>query len=453
MPHQEELTIVAPITPGRQAALEQRLGTIEHHAQNGGWDLIPFGELRGLHFASLFVLPAVELDGEPRPAQLVLMTNVDAPLSSHLNELTTLAGGGLDAVFGECERYPETTRRTPQARRQFLRDHRVHADVFYTNRQGRSLEQIRQEDALRKAIETHLDETPLDDECVQCVRDSIVDFVGSQPELRWALSPAAPPSRLWQAQQALHLVSRLAGVAAASPLLLAVAPWAVMALRRHEQSDVPDRSAAAPTRIKALRADEDFSVQNQIVAAGAFKRGWFRKLTAGAILDLADFSIRHVYNRGSLSGLNTIHFARWVKIDGGKRLFFASNYDGSLESYMNDFIDKAAWGLNAIFSSGEGFPRTAFLFCLGITDEIAYKRFLPTRQVRTNVWYSAYPHLTTKNLANNAAIRRGLSAKMSLEETRAWLRRFGAGHELPRANVVARWLDAIRWDTTCQACK
>ena len=40
-------------------------------------------------------------------------------------------------------------------------------------------------------------------------------------------------------------------------------------------------------------------------------------------------------------------------------MFFSSNYDGSLESYMNDFIDKAAWGLNAIFSNGDGFPRTS----------------------------------------------------------------------------------------------
>ena len=49
---------------------------------------------------------------------------------------------------------------------------------------------------------------------------------------------------------------------------------------------------------------------------------------------------------------------------------------------MNDFIDKAAWGLNAIFSNGDGFPRTSFLFCGGIRDEKAYKRFLPTRQVQ-----------------------------------------------------------------------
>src|SRR5262245_40478841 len=112
---------------------------------------------------------------------------------------------------------------------------------------------------------------------------------------------------------------------------------------------------------------------------------------------------------------------------------------------MDDSIDKAAWGLNAIFSSGDGFPRTAFLFCGGITDEKAYKRFLPTRQVATSVWYSAYPHLTTKNIANNEAIRLGLSQTMSDDETRLWLKRFGCGNQLPESNWAAPALDGVDW--------
>jgi hypothetical protein len=120
---------------------------------------------------------------------------------------------------------------------------------------------------------------------------------------------------------------------------------------------------------------------------------------------------------------------------------------------MNDFIDKAAWGLNAIFSNGDGFPRTAFLFCGGITDEIAYKRFLPTRQVQSRVWYSAYPHLTTKNIANNAEIRRGLSDALDTKGIQTWVRRFGVGNQLPESGVIARILDSIRWDRICRFCK
>ena len=72
-----------------------------------------------------------------------------------------------------------------------------------------------------------------------------------------------------------------------------------------------------------------------------------------------DYATRHVFNRGNLAGVKTIHFARWVFLDGRRRMFFASNYDGSLESYMDDFIDKVAWGLNLVFSNGVGYPRRA----------------------------------------------------------------------------------------------
>ena len=35
-------------------------------------------------------------------------------------------------------------------------------------------------------------------------------------------------------------------------------------------------------------------------------------------------------------------------------MLFMSNYDGSLESYMDDFINKVGWGLNLSFSHGVG---------------------------------------------------------------------------------------------------
>jgi len=85
-------------------------------------------------------------------------------------------------------------------------------------------------------------------------------------------------------------------------------------------------------------------------------------------------------------------------------------------------------------------------------DEKAYKRLLPTRQAPSNVWFSAYPHLTTKNIANNEAIRLGLSQSMDESQTRHWLRRFGCGNELPEPTLIARLLDLIPWNRLCH-CK
>src|SRR5690606_23390996 len=119
---------------------------------------------------------------------------------------------------------------------------------------------------------------------------------------------------------------------------------------------------------------------------------------------------RHVYTKGDLgtvrplglNGVDTIHFARWISLDGGRRVMFMSNYDGSFESYMDDFINKVAWGLNGVFTHGVGYPPTRFLVFGGARDEQAFKAYLRQRQLPTAVWYSAYPELTAVNIANNS---------------------------------------------------
>ena len=450
MPHQEALTIVAAITPGEAEAVKRVLGAIPDHVD--GWDVIPFQRLARVHFARVVVFDeARHHDGTPIPAQLSLMTDVDAPLDAHLRDLATTAGTGLDALFSRCEGYP--SQRTPATREAFLRQHSTKASAVYVNRQGRSVEQIRQEEQLRREIGTFLDSSDFSGQPPEATRNAIKKFVEGRPDLRWALRPAEPPALAWRIRERVHQVSHALLVLVLSPLALLAAPLFLIMLRRHEKRDVPDTSQAPAEGVARLRRDEDFWAQNQVIAAGLFKPGLFRKFVATVILRTTDYACRHIYNRGFLSGLNTIHFARWVPLDGGKRMFFSSNYDGSLESYMNDFIDKAAWGLNAIFSNGDGFPRTSFLFCGGIRDEKAYKRFLPTRQVQSRVWYSAYPHLTTKNIANNAEIRQGLSGEMNAEESKEWLLRFGVGNKLPESGLVARILDGVPWDKLCKHCK
>jgi hypothetical protein len=144
-----------------------------------------------------------------------------------------------------------------------------------------------------------------------------------------------------------------------------------------------------------------------------------------AVLRLVNYFTRHVFNHGSLARVRSIHFARWVAIDDRRRLIFASSYDGSLESYMDEFIDKVAWGLNAVFSNGVGYPRTRWLVLDGANDERAFKTFLRNRQIPTHVWYSAYDELSTINIENNAAIRAGLTGAEAPNraEAEAWLAR------------------------------
>ena len=449
MPHQESVTVIDRIKPGQVETLKELLGMIADHGDN--WHIIPFNRLSKLHFARLVVFDETkDLDGNTIPAQLALLTNIDAPTAAHLQELVDIGGDGVDRVFGLCEGFPAPTKRTPESRLSYLRQHMAPTRAFYVNRNGRSVQQVRQEDSLRKTINDFLDSQDFSDRDSMEVHASIQQFVRDTPELRWATSAAERPALSWRIRERLHQVFGIVLVLVLAPILLASLPIWLILLRIHEVGDKPDPSSADPDTIKAFRADEDHGGQNQVMAVGLFKPGLFRKITATIILRLADYAVRHIYNLGILSGLSTIHFARWVGLDEGRRMFFSSNYDGSLESYMNDFIDKAAWGLNGIFSSGDGFPKTSFLFCGGITDEQAYKRFLPTRQVQSRVWYSAYKDLSTKNISNNAEIRKGLFAKLNPAETKIWLRRFGAGNQLPRPGFVARILDNIPWNKLCR---
>ncbi|MDZ7727035.1 MAG: hypothetical protein U5Q44_01905 [Dehalococcoidia bacterium] len=206
------------------------------------------------------------------------------------------------------------------------------------------------------------------------------------------------------------------------PFALLAAPFYAVLLRRHEKTDPAPRLVPDPAHVERLAADEDHLAQNQFTAVGHLKPGRFRKFTAIVVLYLVNLGVRHIYNNGTLTGVKTIHAARWVFIEDRRRLVFASNYDGSLENYMDDFIDKVAWGLNAVFSNGMEYPRTSWLVRDGAEDELAFKSYIRVRQVPSDVWYTAYGNLTNTNIAQNAQVRAGLSGTMDEDAAAAWLR-------------------------------
>src|SRR5262245_10896426 len=155
---------------------------------------------------------------------------------------------------------------------------------------------------------------------------------------------------------------------------------------------------------------------------GSLKPGLVRLWTTRCVLLAIDYAARHVYTRGRLARVRTIHFARWVFIAGPRRVLFASNYDGSLESYMDDFINKVGFGLNVVFSNGIGYPRSRWLLLDGCSDERKFKEYLRRHQMPTQVWYKAYPGLTAIDLERNGRIRDGIEAtSMSEHDAREWV--------------------------------
>ncbi len=422
---QAGVNVVCAVLPGHLESLRGLLGQMGQRPADN--ELIPFGRVEGIHFARLLLLdPATGLDGADIPAHLILMADFDEPLHTRLADLVEAAGTGLDALFGHCQGYPGSDAITRDARLAFLNGHVVRSDAHYTNTIGRTVKQVRQEAHLREGVEGFLDargDSSGDDPAR--VRAAVQDFVRCDPQLAWATSPADGRDLSWRLHELVWLaaVPLLALIVTLALLPLAVLALAVyvVALRIHELSEPVSTEKPSPEHVRELAAIEDHSPQNQYSLVGFVKPTLFRHFTIRAVLLLTDYATHHIFNRANLAGVKTIHFARWVPIDDRRRVIFASNYDGSVETYNDDFIDKLWWGLNATSSSGQGYPKTSFLLFGGARDELAFKNVIRVHQVPTQVWYSAYPRLTALNIESNACIRAGLHGPMSTADARRWL--------------------------------
>ena len=85
-------------------------------------------------------------------------------------------------------------------------------------------------------------------------------------------------------------------------------------------------------------------------------------------------------------------------------MLFESVYDGSWESYIDDFVDHAASGMDAIWANCIGYPKG------GSRDIEYFKQLIRNHQHPAQVFYSAYPNQTVKNIASDKALRNDLSS-------------------------------------------
>jgi len=419
VPHQLGITIRAQVATGRGSELRDWLAEVARKGLAEG----PFGfsHLRGLHFAKLYLLDeAVDADGQQIPATLVFMSEVDAPLRRHLAELIDLAGEGIDQAFGYCTGYPG-----PDARRRakiaWLRRHMIPASAFYVNTVGRGLEQIRQEAMLRDALGGYLDQGDWSGRTATEMRRELRAYVAGNPSLAWAMKPPRPPSLRFRAGEAVHMVAVPLVLLPFLPVLLLVLPvWAVL-LRLDERHDQPFTERPTLQHLDEVANYEDFVTQNPFAVVGFLKPGLLRQLTTRAVMFLTDYGVRHIFTHDSLAGIKTIHFARWVPIDGWRRMTFATNYDGAVEAYNDDFINIIWWGLNATFGAARVYPPTRWLFFRGAKLEEQFKATIRCNQVPVPAWYTAYPELSADNIENNAQIRTGLRGDMSPAQAERWL--------------------------------
>ena len=339
---------------------------------------------------------------------LGLLGCCDGRVDALLVALAAQCDGWLAALFAHCDGFGAGDDVLA-----CMRAHSVKSLASYVNGPGRTVVAVHENAALLTAL--------------RAARDASIgaDAAATARQLAAAvnvpLTPPVPTPPGAAIANLLHLLSVPAAVLAMVALLAWLAlchPWLLALvlvagaiklwwLRHIESTDPLVVAPPGPDAIAARSAYEDHDSANPFTAIGTIKPGLFRMGLVRFIHYVVDWGARHLFRSGRLGRVGTIHFARWVLIDGGRRVIFTSEYDGSAEAYMDDFINKVGFGLNVSFTNGIGYPRTRWLILDGASDEQRFKYFMRHHQIVTQFWWRAYPGQTTFDLARAARVREG----------------------------------------------
>ena len=417
---QSALTLVTPVKPGRTADLAKLLKNIQDGLDAGTFILIK--DVGTIHYFRLVLLEDKNVASK---VDLVLSSDYDGLEDEHLALLSAKCDSMIDQLYDCCEGYPASNERNPQSRKNYLKKWSTTVGAFYVGAPGRSLQQIIQESELRNYIWKFLNNGNWEGKTAIEVQQQVQKQVRSDPAFSWANEKIKLSKVKWW-----NFVFLILGAIVLLPvtLLFAVvaAVWLVVLHFAHEKKDIPlglKPSQVDDSLIRSLEENEDFENQNQFTQIIDMKPGKMRLITIKALFIYARFRCYNEFVLGELMGIPTIHFARWRILDN-KRVLFFSNFDGSWQQYLGDFIDKSGWGLTAIFSNTEKFPVSRYLFWGGAYDEEHFLAWARYTQIPTQVWYNAYPHLSIKNVNTNTTIRYELFENLTEERAKTFLNRF-----------------------------
>lgn len=337
--------------------------------------------------------------------------------------------------------------------------HRHVSDILHLGREGGSAERLRAEARLRSALAERLDawktQSPPPELSPLAVQASLRAHaqalaatdselpIGPRPRLpgiaRWQrrldmVRAVANPFggvlrgelRAWLIRPGASATRRLAGNAAlALHWLWTILPTAVFLhlVRRLERAQANDAPKPAPGAVETLQLREDHRVQNPLTMRSRVRPGRLRAWVLGVVLRGAEDATRHVWNQGQLAGIDTIHCARFLRCDDNRTLLFISDYDGSWERYLRDFLSVGQVAVMPIFTHAQGCPPTLGLRHPTPGFAARFLDFTRHDQVHTHLWYSTFPTDSLRNLLADRRVVDGLFAEFADEAAAAaWLR-------------------------------
>ena len=188
-----------------------------------------------------------------------------------------------------------------------------------------------------------------------------------------------------------------------------------------ERDLVQENPKADPEKLRLIKARENEAEQNHMGSMVLVKPGLLRAVLLHAGLWGLGCLLRVTATDGYLASMRTIHFAHWAIAGSGGRLIFFSNFDGSWESYLDDFIEKAHQGLTLAWTNGIGFPYTRFLVNEGASKGRQFKAWARRSMAEGLFWFRAYQGLSVNQIERQYRIASGLcKTALSKEEARVW---------------------------------
>jgi hypothetical protein len=400
------LTVLAPLRPGSEAGLRETLRAIGNDI-NGkrltpGRPDITFVRSRRIHFARFAIL--TDPDRGPDRARLLFASIYDGSLDAHLAELVSITSD-MDAVWGAGEGYTAVSGFPT-----FMRAHAHEPAAYYVAFRDETVESIASAVSARRRRHALQDETGLAPEersngSIAPRRAILRRILRAAPVVSDVLSAIVGTgfgnvyhgTKRITASLDRYLVLRIFNWMTRNRIPPRTSPFSSLSLDQCAPFGPLAAGDEIPVHSTATRPGfrEDAVAQNQLTVVTVVEPASIDRVRA--VLAAIDSYARRLAPPGSLIGISTIHFARWLLIDRGRRLLFVSDYDGSWESYIDEFAEMILSGLDAIWETSFGRPRD------GARDLPAFKHFLRSHQVPAEVFFAAYPEETVLNVATDRA--------------------------------------------------
>lgn len=434
-------SFVAKVIPGHE---QKVIDTLEALNSNTGVNnKLPLAKCSTTLFVSSLLIPAQDYHGETLPASLLFLSTYSGPLKIHLKELVTNCKEGLRELFVHCKDFPVEALNDDTALSRYMKKHR-YPDTFYTGMQYITHNDIAREDELRIFIESIIDQEQTKPEFYKLsgteLRSKIQEAVKSETRFQWTQKVWKRSFGDWWALYgslirflSLFIIGLLGasygfgkltnssfiiGLAMSLGIIIAFLAFIILSFRINEKQQHFVAPRQPDEKVRKIFETQTYPVINKMTVGGPLKKGWIRPVFQFIVLRLASIARGFLY-------IPTVASARWLRMDGGKRFIFNSNFGNLSESYVRDFIDskKRARSINLIYGQGEGYPLTKWARNEGaITNPEGFINDVHLMDHPIQLWYWPYQHLSIDNIINNRKIYLGLNGNMNENDSKNWLK-------------------------------